>query len=251
MKRVVTTHERALRRAQKAVVVAPVVAALIVVPLYSIYVAITDGILEMVLGLLLIAAIVALTEVIAKFRYKLLRIRGKAADHTTDTRKGTPGERTLGEVFDYEGAKCPSVSNTDCSAAGCDGTAENTVNAIVDFVACSQRDGDSSDVAEAVKAPSMTELVNSVVYLRRYQDWRTGKDVRTMREADISGAALTVAINDILTYFDMPEPLTDCTRCAHNSANIETSSTTGCQWTLYNGDATCDYSEVADSEEGE
>lgn len=128
-------------------------------------------------------------------------------------------------------------SNPDCSAVWCDGT----------------RDSDSS---EAVKTPGMLELLdlellNSVAYLRRYQDWRTGKDVRTMREAGISGAAITVAINDILTYFGMSKPLTDCTKCAHNSKNIKTSNTTGCQWALYNGDATCEYSEVTDSEEGE
>ena len=78
MKRVVTNRERALRRAQKFVFIAPVIAALIVAPLYAIYVAITDSILEMVLGLLLISVIVALTEVIAKSRYRLLCIRGRA-----------------------------------------------------------------------------------------------------------------------------------------------------------------------------
>lgn len=39
-------------------------------------------------------------------------------------------------------------------------------------------------------------------YLRRYQDWRTGKDERTMTEAGIDPKELTKAINQILDFFD-------------------------------------------------
>lgn len=42
----------------------------------------------------------------------------------------------------------------------------------------------------------------AAAYLRRYQDWRTGKDERTMTEAGIEPKELTAAINQILDFFE-------------------------------------------------
>lgn len=53
-------------------------------------------------------------------------------------------------------------------------------------------------------------------YLRRYQDWRTGKDIRKYSDAGINPQELTVAINTILSEYGMTKPLTDCTGCRHN-----------------------------------
>jgi hypothetical protein len=59
-------------------------------------------------------------------------------------------------------------------------------------------------------------LLNAAKYLRRFQDWRTGKDVRTQKDAGINPSALTEAINTILEYFGLPEPLTNCEGCKYN-----------------------------------
>lgn len=42
----------------------------------------------------------------------------------------------------------------------------------------------------------------AAAYLRRYQDWRTGKDERTMNEAGIEPKELAAAIDQILDFFD-------------------------------------------------
>lgn len=87
-----------------------------------------------------------------------------------------------------------------------------------------------------------SKLLAAANFLRRFQDWRTGKDIRTMVEAGMEPAKITEAIDTILAHFGLPEPLTDCANCAHNSDNIKSSSTTGCQWALYRKE--CEYKEV-------
>lgn len=62
-------------------------------------------------------------------------------------------------------------------------------------------------------------LKEAVQYLRRYQDWRTGLDIRNMDEAGITPAKLTVAFDVILAIFagyGMDKPITNCTYCKHN-----------------------------------
>lgn len=56
----------------------------------------------------------------------------------------------------------------------------------------------------------------AIIYLRRYQDWRTGKDIRNQSDAGINPKELTQALNTILAEYGMTKPLTDCTWCQHN-----------------------------------
>lgn len=58
--------------------------------------------------------------------------------------------------------------------------------------------------------------IDAAQYLRRYQDWRTGKDIRTQIEAGIEPPELTEAIDTILAYFGLTKPLTDCHGCKYN-----------------------------------
>ena len=59
-------------------------------------------------------------------------------------------------------------------------------------------------------------LNEALKYMRRYQDWRTGLDIRNMQDAGITPAKLTVAIDVILSEHGMDKPITDCTRCKNN-----------------------------------
>lgn len=57
------------------------------------------------------------------------------------------------------------------------------------------------------------KLKDALIIIRQYQDWRLGKDVRTMREANITPAKITNALNVVLTANNMSEPLIDCSKC--------------------------------------
>lgn len=59
-------------------------------------------------------------------------------------------------------------------------------------------------------------ILEAAKYLRRYQDWRTGLDIRNQSDAGINPKELTLAIDTILAVYGMTKPLTDCTRCRHN-----------------------------------
>lgn len=59
-------------------------------------------------------------------------------------------------------------------------------------------------------------LNEALKYMRRYQDWRTGLDIRNMEEAGITPAKLTVAIDVILAEHGMDTPITNCTWCKNN-----------------------------------
>ena len=56
-------------------------------------------------------------------------------------------------------------------------------------------------------------LQDAVLYLRRYQDWRTGLDCRTQKDAGIEPSKLTKAINIILHHHKMGTPLRNCELC--------------------------------------
>ena len=62
------------------------------------------------------------------------------------------------------------------------------------------------------------KLKDAILYLRRYQDRRTGYDCRPMRDAGIEPARLTKAINIILARHGMPKPLRNCEKCEHYSS---------------------------------
>lgn len=68
-------------------------------------------------------------------------------------------------------------------------------------------------------------IKKAALYLRRFQDWRRGDDVRSMPGAGIDGRELGKAIDLILTYFGYPEPLTNCENCKYNG---EHHGFTGC-----------------------
>lgn len=63
------------------------------------------------------------------------------------------------------------------------------------------------------------ELKKAAKVLRRYQDWRTGRDIRTLDEANLLPADLTGAIDTILQHLGLPEPLIDCSKCHFNGEN--------------------------------
>jgi hypothetical protein len=69
------------------------------------------------------------------------------------------------------------------------------------------------------------ELKEAALYLRRFQDWRRGDDVRTMPGANIDDRELGKAIDLILAYFGYPETLAMCRQCKHNG---ERSGYVGC-----------------------
>ena len=52
------------------------------------------------------------------------------------------------------------------------------------------------------------------VTLRRYQDWRTGKDERPLIDSGLSASAISQAINRILEEHGLPKPLVDCSTCS-------------------------------------
>lgn len=60
------------------------------------------------------------------------------------------------------------------------------------------------------------ELKQAVIYLRKFQDWRRGYDIRTMVEANIDNKQLGKAIDTILKHFGYSEPITDCRECKFN-----------------------------------
>lgn len=64
---------------------------------------------------------------------------------------------------------------------------------------------------------SKMNLQEAAVILRRHQDWRTGKDIRTLTDTGMDPHELTVAIDTILSHFGLPKPLLNCTRCRYRN----------------------------------
>lgn len=60
------------------------------------------------------------------------------------------------------------------------------------------------------------KMKQAVIYLRKFQDWRRGYDIRTMVEANIDNKQLGKAIDIILEYFGYSEPITDFFDCKYN-----------------------------------
>ena len=52
------------------------------------------------------------------------------------------------------------------------------------------------------------------VTLRRYQDWRTGKDERPLIDSGLSAVSVSQAIDRILEEHGLPHPLVDCSTCS-------------------------------------
>lgn len=66
-----------------------------------------------------------------------------------------------------------------------------------------------------------TELYKSLVVLRQFQDWRTGKDIRPLNDHYwMTPRDITVAIDVVLKTFDFGTPITDCTDCVHNEDSV-------------------------------
>lgn len=59
-------------------------------------------------------------------------------------------------------------------------------------------------------------LKQAAITLRKYQDWRRGYDVRSMKGAGVDNVELGKAIDEILTFFGYKEPLAKCAKCKHN-----------------------------------
>lgn len=95
----------------------------------------------------------------------------------------------------------------------------------------------AAEIYEALNG-NKEALRNAAQYLRRFQDWRTGKDVRTQKEAGIHPADLTDAIDTILFYFGLPEPITNCEDCKYNG---EDQDFTGCIRVCSFGDQSCKF----------
>jgi hypothetical protein len=60
------------------------------------------------------------------------------------------------------------------------------------------------------------KLKDAVLILRKYQDWRRGYDVRSMKGAGVDNKELGNAIDAILEHFGYSEPLAQCLFCKHN-----------------------------------
>lgn len=93
---------------------------------------------------------------------------------------------------------------------------------------------------ERLKEKYITEkaLRDAAKYLRRFQDWRTGKDIRTQEDAGIYPADLTDAIDTILFYLGLSEPLTNCDGCKYNG---EYQNFEGCIMAGSFGDQSCKF----------
>jgi hypothetical protein len=93
---------------------------------------------------------------------------------------------------------------------------------------------------ERLKEKYITEkaLRDAAKYLRRFQDWRTGKDIRTQKDAGIYPADLTDAIDTILFYLGLSEPLTNCDGCKYNG---EDQNFEGCIMAGSFGDQSCKF----------
>lgn len=60
-------------------------------------------------------------------------------------------------------------------------------------------------------------LDQSVIILRRFQDWRTGKDIRTLTDTGMDPHELTIAIDTILSHFGLPKPMLNCNKCRYRN----------------------------------
>ena len=60
---------------------------------------------------------------------------------------------------------------------------------------------------------------NPYIVLRRFQDWRLGRDVRTLTEAGLHIRLVTEAIDAILAEHGLSIPLTVCRNCRHYNEN--------------------------------
>jgi hypothetical protein len=80
-----------------------------------------------------------------------------------------------------------------------------------------RRLGVSYNTAEHLRGTVIDELQEEALFLRRYQDWRKGDDVRNIYDAEISRQELTKALDKILAFFGYPHPLMKCRECKHNS----------------------------------
>lgn len=95
----------------------------------------------------------------------------------------------------------------------------------------------AAEIYEALNG-NKEALLDAANFLRRFQDWRTGKDIRTQEDAGISPADLTDAIDTILFYFGLPEPLTNCEGCKYNG---EDQDFEGCIRAGSFGDQSCKF----------
>ena len=84
-----------------------------------------------------------------------------------------------------------------------------------------RRLGVSYSTAEHLRDTVIDELLEEALFLRRYQDWRKGDDVRNIYDAEISRQELTKALDKILAFFGYPTPLMKCRDCKHNSDSLD------------------------------
>lgn len=56
-------------------------------------------------------------------------------------------------------------------------------------------------------------ITEAIPILRRYRDWDSGSDVRTMSEAGIEPKQKGAALDAVLAHFGAAEPLTVCAGC--------------------------------------
>ena len=94
----------------------------------------------------------------------------------------------------------------------------------------------AAEIYEALNG-NKEALRNAAKYLRRFQDWRTGKDIRTQKDAGIHPTELTEAIDEILFYFGLPEPLTNCEGCKCNGEDQGFGCIKACNF----GDQSCKF----------
>lgn len=63
-------------------------------------------------------------------------------------------------------------------------------------------------------------LDQSIIILRRFQDWRRGLDYRPMVDAGISPEELGKAIDVILKHHGQSTPMIDCSRCKYGNVTF-------------------------------
>jgi len=60
-------------------------------------------------------------------------------------------------------------------------------------------------------------LKEAYLILRRYQDWRSGRDFRCLNDSGLEPKLVGSAVEMILSANNLSRPITDCSSCANNT----------------------------------
>ena len=96
----------------------------------------------------------------------------------------------------------------------------NVVDSCGDFYSISEAEEYGKALVNWYSEHNNDPLYEALSVLRQFQDWRTGKDVRTMPEIGLETSVITKSIDVILKEYGLGQPEVDCMAC--ENFNVET-----------------------------